>query len=125
MPVTFSTMFSRFPSRNTYLSIILLFHYNIIIIIVVEGCQQRAEGSKRQCCKTNYTKCITTEPLWSRYSNPHCKYKIDNTDYDGESSNLDKHGDGSDGVDGLGDDDGDNRYSDDGDNSYSGEGDNG
>ena len=31
----------------------LLFHY--IIIIFVEGGQQRPEGSKGQCCENNYT----------------------------------------------------------------------
>ena len=32
MPVTFSTMFSRFPSRNTYLSIIIMNPIHILIL---------------------------------------------------------------------------------------------
>ena len=60
---------------------------------------------QNQYQKYKYTKCISTKPLWSRYSNPHCNYEMYNTDDDGESSNLDKLGDGLDvyGVDGHGD----------------------
>ena len=48
---------------------------------------------------------IITEPLWSKHLNPHCKYEFNNTADDGESSNLDKLGDGLEvyGVDGHGD----------------------